>query len=170
MTFLIRLRHSRTSCHAQRLPEMGDTATFPVYQHTFCVSEEPCQQEGHANTDVLWSNTSLAQKILHSKMKTTVKLQRYRQNRFLSPHVSPTRAQNSMCHWKPKSSYAFRIRQPTSRFLLLLHLHWSCSCEAVRISLVKRSTESGILFVESEGLSHCIRTLKLLFSSSQFAA
>lgn len=49
MTFLIRLRHSRSSCHSQRLPETGDTTTFPVCQYIFCVSEAPYQQEAHAN-------------------------------------------------------------------------------------------------------------------------
>lgn len=48
-------------------------------------------------------------------------------------------------------------------------LHWICSSKAVRISLVKRSTEPSILFVESKGLSHYSQNLKLLFCPSQFA-
>lgn len=74
MTFLIRLRQRRLLCHSQRLSETGDTTTFPVCQHTFCLSEAPCQQEAHANRDALWSKTYLTQNILHGKMKNTVKL------------------------------------------------------------------------------------------------
>lgn len=96
----------------------------------------------------------------------------YRQNKLPSLHVSPSQ------------STRLSVPLETETQLLLLHrpvhvsipppvapvLHWSCSSEAVRITLVKRNTESSILFVESEGLSHCTHTLKLLFSPSQFAA
>lgn len=115
------LRHSRLSCYLQKLPERGDTATFPVCKRIFCASEAPYQQEAHANRDALWSNSYLAQKILHIKMQTTVKLQMYRHQSFLAPMYPATRAQNSVCHWKPKSNYSFLIDQRKAQFLLLLH-------------------------------------------------
>ena len=92
----------------QWLLEVSDTTASPVRQHLWFVLEAFCQQEAHATSDVLWSNTYLVPTILHGKMKIKLPSTKLSLNQSTtlatgnrnptipSPHISPTHPTSSL--------------------------------------------------------------------------